>query len=150
MNLFNGETFEAEKGKGAKFKGKRIKTSETAFLKDAVLSIDVSYAPNSVEPITPFMKIAKSVRSFGSASLEICHVASGHFDAYVDLRGILRTFDFAAAMLIVKEAGGIVTQPDDKGFDGYPLSKLYRFSVIAAANESIYREIVSIISQFKK
>jgi fructose-1,6-bisphosphatase/inositol monophosphatase family enzyme len=96
------------------------------------------------------MMIAKSVRSFGSASLEICHVASGHFDAYVDLRGMLRTFDFAAAMLIVKEAGGIVVQPNGRGFDGYPLSKLSRFSVIAAANKDIHHEIMSIISQSKK
>ena len=149
MNLCNGETYEAEKGKGTKYKGKKIKTSETAFLNDAVLGIDISRAPNSVEPTVPFMKIAKSVRSFGSASLEICHVASGRFDAYVDLRGMLRTLDIAAAILIVKEAGGIVLQPDGKGFDGYPLSKLNRFSVIAAANESIHREITSIISQSK-
>jgi myo-inositol-1(or 4)-monophosphatase len=146
-NLCNGEMYEAEKGKGAKYKGEKIKTSETAFLNDAVLGIDISRAPNSVEPTAPFMKIAKSVRSFGSASLEICHVASGRFDAYVDLRGMLRTFDIAAAILVVREAGGIVLQPDGKGFDGYPLSELNRFSVIAAANENIRLEIMSIMSQ---
>jgi myo-inositol-1(or 4)-monophosphatase len=147
MNLCNGETYEAEKGKGARYKGQRIKTSEIAFLKDAILGIDISRAPDSVASMVPFMKVAKSVRSFGSAALEICHVASGLFDAYVDLRGMLRTLDIAAATLIVKEAGGIVLQPDGRGFDNYPLSELNRFSVIAAANENIHHEIASIISQ---
>jgi myo-inositol-1(or 4)-monophosphatase len=146
-NLFNGEMYEAEKGKGAKYDGEKIKTSETAFLNDAVLGIDISRAPNSVELTAPFMKIAKSVRSFGSASLEICNVASGRFDAYVDLRGMLRPLDIAAAILIVKEAGGIILQPHGKGFDGYPLSELNHFSIIAAANEKIRHEIAYIISQ---
>jgi myo-inositol-1(or 4)-monophosphatase len=92
------------------------------------------------------MQKAKSVRSFGSASLEICHVASGRLDAYVDLRGMLRALDFAAAMLIVEEAGGIFVQRDGRGFDGYRLSELNRFSVLAAANENIYRELASNIS----
>jgi len=146
MNLCTGEMYEAERGKGSKYKGEKIKTSETAFLKDAVFGIDISHAPNSVEPTVPFLKIVKSVRSFGSASLEICHVASGRFDAYVDLRGMLRPLDIAAALLIVKEAGGIVLQPDGEGFDGYPLSEMNRFSVVASANENLHREIMSVIS----
>jgi myo-inositol-1(or 4)-monophosphatase len=147
MNLCNSETYEAEKGKGARHNSEEIRTSETALLKEAVIGIDISRAPDSIEPTVPFMKIAKSVRSFGSASLEICHVASGRFDAYVDLRGKIRTLDIAAAILIVKEAGGIILQSDGKGFDGYPLSELNRFSVIVSANENIRREIMSIISQ---
>jgi myo-inositol-1(or 4)-monophosphatase len=147
MNLCDGETFEAEKGKGARHNGKRIRTSGVVSLGEAVLGIDVSRSPSSVEPTVPFMRKAKSVRSFGSAALEICYVASGRLDAYVDLRGMLRTLDFAAAMLIVKEAGGIFVQHDGKGFDGYHLSELNRFSVLAAANENIYREIASNVLQ---
>ena len=143
MNLCDGETFEAEKGKGARSNGKEIRTSDVVSLGEAVLGIDVSRSPDSVEPTIPFMQKAKSIRSFGSAALEICHVASGRLDAYVDLRGMLRTLDFAAAMLIVEEAGGIFVQHDGKRFNGYRLSELSRFSVLAAANENIYREIAS-------
>jgi len=146
MNLCDGETFEAEKGKGSRSNCKEIRTSDVVSLGEAVLGIDVSRSPDSVEPTIPFMQKAKSVRSFGSAALEICHVASGRLDAYVDLRGMLRALDFAAAMLIVKEAGGIFVQRDGRGFDGYRLSELNRFSVLAAANENIYRELASNIS----
>lgn len=146
MNLCLGETFEARKGKGAKFQGSEIKTFETLRLKDAVLGVDVSRAPNSVELIVPLIKKARCVRSFGSASLEICHVASGFFDAYVDLRGALRTLDIAASLLIIKEAGGTVTQPNGAGFNGYPLTEMNRFSVIAAANKTLHREILTVLS----
>ncbi|MBS7615572.1 hypothetical protein KEJ18_07615 [Candidatus Bathyarchaeota archaeon] len=145
MNLCSGETFEARKDAGAKFQDKEIKTSETLYLKDAVLGVDVSRAPNSVELAAPLIKKARCIRSFGSASLEICHVASGFFDAYVDLRGVLRPLDIAAALLIVKEAEGTVTQPTGAGFNGYLLTEMNRFSVIAAANKTLHREIFSVL-----
>ena len=146
MNLCDGETFEAEKGNGARRNGKVIGTSGTVSLRDAVIGVDVSRSPNSVKTSAPFMQKAKTVRSFGSAALEICYVASGRLDAYVDLRGMLRTVDFAAAMLITREAEGIFVQPDGRGFGGYRLSELNRFSVLAAANEDIYAELVSNIT----
>jgi len=146
MNLCDGETFEAEKGKGARRNGKAIETSGTVSLKDAVIGVDVSRSPDSLEPSLPFIRKAKTVRSFGSAALEICYVASGRLDAYVDLRGMLRTVDFAAAMLIVREAGGIFVQSDGIGFSSYRLSELSRFSVLAAANEGIYTELASNIN----
>jgi myo-inositol-1(or 4)-monophosphatase len=146
MNLCHGETFEAEKGKGARCNGKRVRASDVVSLKDAVLGVDVSRSPDSVGRSAPFMRKAKTVRSFGSAALEICYVASGRLDAYVDLRGMLRTVDFAAVMLIVEEAGGIFVQSDGRGFSGYRLSELNRFSVLAAANEGIYRELASNIT----
>ncbi|MEM2888143.1 MAG: inositol monophosphatase family protein [Candidatus Bathyarchaeia archaeon] len=147
MNLCSGETFEAKKGEGAKFQGKEIKTSETLYLKDAILGVDVSRAPNTVELAVPLMKKARCVRAFGSASLEICHVASGFLDAYVDLRGALRTLDIAAALLIVKEAGGTMTQHNGAGFNGYLLTEMNRFSVIAAANKTLHRDIFTFLAK---
>jgi len=147
MNLDNGGIYMAERGKGAQCNGKRIKPSEMTVLKDAVLSIDISRTPDIVERVVPIMKIVKSVRSLGSASLEICYVASGLLEAYVDIRRKLRTVDIAAGMLILKEAGGVFLQLDGKEFYGVPLTELNRFSVIAAANHEVYNEIVSLISK---
>jgi len=145
MNLFNGGIYSAEKGKGARYNGKTIKPSEIVSLRDSVLSIDLSRTPEAVAKVVPLMKTVKSVRSFGSAALEICHVASGFLEAYVDVRAKLRTLDIAAGMLILKEAGGVFLQPDGEGLHGVSLTELKRFSVVAAANEEIYREIVSLI-----
>jgi myo-inositol-1(or 4)-monophosphatase len=147
MDLSDGGIYESSRGNGAYYNGKEIKTSDTIVLDEAVLSVDVSRAPDSVEKIVPLVRAAKSIRSLGSAALEICQVASGHLDAYVDVRGKLRTVDIAAAMLIVKEAGGVFLQPDGLSFSNYPLDELNRFSVIASANEKIHERIVSLISK---
>jgi myo-inositol-1(or 4)-monophosphatase len=53
--------------------------------------------------------IVRRIRSMGCTSLEMCLVASGKLDAFVDLRGNIRVVDFAAGKLIVEEAGGQVT-----------------------------------------
>jgi len=145
IDLSNGAIYEAEKGKGARYMGKKIKPSDTSVLEEAVLSVDVSRSPETVEKVVPLMKTVKSVRSLGSAALEISHVASGFLDAYVDIRTKLRTLDFAAGMLILREAGGLFIQPDGRGFEGVSLTELSRFSVIAAANEEICGELVSLL-----
>ena len=145
IDLSNGAIYEAEKGKGARHMGKKIEPSDISVLEEAVLSVDVSRSPETVEKVVPLMKTVKSVRSLGSAALEICHVASGFIDAYVDIRTKLRTLDFAAGMLVLKEAGGLFIQPDGRGFEGVSLTELSRFSVIAAANEEICGEIASLL-----
>ena len=145
INLCDGDIFEAEKGKGARYNGGAAKPSRTTRLEDAVLSIDVSRAPHSVEKVVCLMKTVKSVRSLGSAALEVCYVASGLLDAYVDLRGKLRTLDIAAAMLILKEAGGILLQPNGEDLNGFPMTELNRVSVIGAANNAIYEELTALL-----
>jgi len=146
IDLFGGELYVAERGEGAWRDGKRIAPSKTSALKDALVSINVSSTPNRLCMAVPIMKAAKRVRALGAASLEICHVASGVLDAYVDLRGKIRTLDFAAAMLILREAGGFFSLLDSDDVDDVPLTRLKRFSIIAAANENLYTQIFSFIS----
>jgi fructose-1,6-bisphosphatase/inositol monophosphatase family enzyme len=110
------------------------------------VSVDVSRSVESVRKTAPIMGRVKGLRALGSASLEICHVACGLLDAYVDLRGILRTVDFAAGMLIVKEAGGVFLQPKGESLPNVPLTEVKRFSVVASANMSIFNEIASLIN----
>lgn len=147
MNLSHGGIYEAEKCKGARYNGKSIEPSKTASLEDSVLSVDISRTPGIIGKVSSLMETVKSLRAFGSAALEICHVASGFLDAYVDVRTRLRTVDIAAGMLILREGGGVFLQPDGKGFHGVPLTELNRFSVIAAANEEIYKKIVSLVGK---
>ena len=144
ISLSNGNLYAAEKGRGAWLNGKRIKTSNVSDLSESIVSIDISSTPERLEWIIPIMKAAKRIRSLGSTSLEICHVASGIMDAHIDLRGKIRTLDFAAAMLILKESGGIFGFLDrDEHDEEIPLTRLKRFSIIAAATEELYSQIIS-------
>ncbi|MBS7639320.1 MAG: inositol monophosphatase family protein [Candidatus Bathyarchaeia archaeon] len=145
IDLFDGGLYSAIKGKGAEYNGRPIKPSDIRSLKDAIVSIDVSRSRKSIKRTAPIMGRVKGLRSLGSASLEICHVASGLLDAYIDLRDMLRTIDFAAGMLIVREAGGLFLQPSGEEIPNVPLTEVRRFSVIASANRNIFDEIISLI-----
>jgi len=146
ISLFNGELYVAERDEGARRDGKKIAPSKISSLKESIVSVDVSSSPERLDMAVPVMKAARRVRSLGAASLEICHVASGALDAYVDVRGKIRTLDFAAAMLILQESGGFFGLLNTDEREEIPLTKLRRFSIVAAANENLYSQIISLIS----
>ena len=109
-NLAADEVFTAVKGKGAFLNGKAIHPSEKTGLNVSALSV---YAPS------PMMKklldagySARRSRKFGASALELCYVACGRLEGFLDLRGTLRITDAAAAILILEEAGGVVSLPE--------------------------------------
>lgn len=145
IDLYDGGVFSAEKDEGARYNGKLIKPSNVKSIKEAIVSVNVTRSLESLRRITPIAKQVRGLRALGSASLEICYVASGFLDAYVDLRGKLRTMDFAAGTLVIREAGGILLQPNGEEIPNIPLTEINRFPIIAAANKNIFDEIVSLI-----
>ena len=83
---------------------------------EAVIGLDLNtYKVKEVVPkVTALIEKTKHIRHYGANALEVCYVANGLTDAFIDLRGKIRTTDVAAGFLIVKEAGGIVTTPDNQ------------------------------------
>jgi fructose-1,6-bisphosphatase/inositol monophosphatase family enzyme len=71
-------------------------------------------------------------------------VADGSTDAFVDIRGKLRTTDVAAAFLILKEAGGIITSPDNLPVDR-ELDPRGTLSFVASANLQIHQKILDLV-----
>src|ERR671935_265253 len=61
--------------------------------------------PTIVERLAPIIVQAYHIRQFGANALEMCFLARGFLDAYIDLRGKIRPTDIAAGYLIAKEAG---------------------------------------------
>lgn len=114
-NLANGDVYTAEKGHGAFLNNERIHVSSRSKLPEMSL---LSYTHHPYEVLAN-NKSVRRVRVFGSAALELCYIASGVFDAFIDMRGMLRVTDIAAGKLIVEEAGGMVTDGD-----GAPLKTL--------------------------
>lgn len=145
VDLYNGEIFSAEKGSGAKRNGQMIKPSDQKSIRNSIIAINITKNVKAAKKLLPIIGRAKGIRSFGSAALEICHVACGFLEAYIDLRGVLRTIDFAASMLILNEAGGILLQPNGESIPNVPLTEIKRFSVIASANREIFEEISSLM-----
>jgi myo-inositol-1(or 4)-monophosphatase len=150
-DLFRDVTYTAEKGKGSWREDDRIWPSCNVSLEDAVIGMDLnSYRVDKIAPrLTTLIKKTKHIRHFGANALELCYVADGSTDAFVDIRGKLRTTDVAAACLIVKEAGGILTRPDGKVLDA-KLDPGQKVEFVAAANSEIHGRILSLLKPGKE
>jgi myo-inositol-1(or 4)-monophosphatase len=72
-------------------------------------------------------------------------VADGKTDAFVDIRGKLRTTDMAAAWLILREAGAVITGPDGEELE-VRLDPKQKVEFVASANHEIHRTILSLIN----
>jgi len=141
-DLVHDKVYTAQKNRGAYLNGKRINPSDTADLKDALIGVDCNTfrIRELIDRLEGLFVKAKHFRHFGANALEICYVADGHTDAFIDIRGKLRVTDMAASQLILTEAGGIMLTPKGTELDA-PLEATQRVSFIAAANSKIYEAI---------
>jgi myo-inositol-1(or 4)-monophosphatase len=115
------EMFWAEKGTGAYLNERRLRVSARRDLKDALFATGIPFA--AVTPrnrlafartLGALMPVTAGVRRFGSAALDLAWVAAGRYDGYWELG--LKPWDVAAGALIVREAGGTVTNPSGAEF----------------------------------
>jgi len=102
-----GREYHAAAGRGAYLGKKRLHVSHAPELSESTLGL-YGFA-QSPRVMCTLARTCKGVRMAGCASLELCHVASGAIDGFVDLRGKLRMTDVAAGALLVREAGGMIT-----------------------------------------
>lgn len=121
------ELFTAEKGGGARLNGEPIHVTDTTELGKSMLASGFPYDAwsthaNNCREWERFIRSTISVRCDGSASLDLCHTACGRLDGYWELD--LEAWDMAAGVLIVQEAGGVVTQTDGKPFSHLQCSVL--------------------------
>lgn len=149
-DLIHNITYTAQKNRGAFKNGKKIKPSETSNIEEAVIGIDLNtFKIKELQTkLERLFKIGKHFRHFGANALEICYVADGYTDAFIDIRGKLRVTDMVASYLILQEAGGIIVTPEGKELN-IPLAPTERLSFIAASNRRIYEAIRESLTQNK-
>jgi myo-inositol-1(or 4)-monophosphatase len=110
-----GETFSAGLGGGAFLNGARISVSEVDSLGEAILATGFPYRRNelehsNLENFNRFFYDVRGMRRMGSAAIDLAYVAAGRLDAYWELH--LSPHDVAGGALLVREAGGLVTDAD--------------------------------------
>ncbi len=115
-NPVNDEMFWAEKGGGAFLNERRLRVSGRREFKDALFATGIPFAAVSgarrlafARTLGVLMPQVAGIRRFGAAALDMAWVAAGRFDGYWELG--LKPWDMAAGLLIVREAGGFVTDP---------------------------------------
>lgn len=138
-NLVNGDVYTAERGEGAFLNNKRIHVSSRSELSELSV-MSYSHRPHAVAVNNHNVR---RVRVFGSAALELCYVASGIFDAFIDLRWMLRVTDIAAGKLIVEEAGGLVTDGEGKQLTT-PFDVKQRVNVVAS-NRKVHDKLLELV-----
>lgn len=145
-DLFHDTTYTALQGKGAYRDGKKITPSARTSLEEAVIGLDLnSYKVKEIAPqLTSLIQKTKHIRHFGANALELCYVADGLTDAFVDIRGKLRVTDMAAGFLIVKEAGGIITAPEGHALD-VKLDPKQKIKFIASGNKQMHKKILGLV-----
>ncbi|MDR2202734.1 MAG: hypothetical protein LBE76_00185 [Nitrososphaerota archaeon] len=145
-DLYHDTTYIAQEGTGAYRDGKRIKTSQITSLQKAVIGMDLNTYKGAeiTHKITDLIQQTRHIRHYGANALELCYVANGITDAFVDIRGKLRTTDVAAGFLIIKESGGIVTGVDNQTIN-VKLDPKQTLKMIASGNTKIHETILGLV-----
>jgi myo-inositol-1(or 4)-monophosphatase len=112
FNPMLDEMFCAERGSGAFLNGRRLAVSAAAILSHSLLATGFPYdiresKDNNINYFVEMARKARAIRRAGSAALDLAYVAAGRFDGFWELK--LRPWDTAAGCLLVREAGGLVT-----------------------------------------
>lgn len=154
LDLFTGDIYSASKQKGSFLNNKKINVrNEKDFssitsledLKsiDVLIGTNVSGVPlNILDEISRVISFSSHIRHFGANALELCYFARGFIDAYIDIRGKIRSTDMAAAYLIAKEAGGKLYSPNGHELDS-ELGLKKTLSFYAVSNKRLFDLIKS-------
>jgi NAD+ kinase len=140
-NFANGNFFEAEKGKGCWLNNKEVKPSDIINISDMTLG---GFTKSGTSEASKLVDNARRMRVLGSVVLELSYVASGRYDAFLDLRGS-RIIDIAASKLILEEAGGIITNKYGQKLNN-TLSIYEKTIVVAANNKILHKQMIDILN----
>jgi myo-inositol-1(or 4)-monophosphatase len=139
------ETYTAERGSGATLNGEPIGVSDTDALIRALLATGFPYdrdeVPVALDIFGQFAMRTQSMRRLGSAALDLCYVAMGRLDGYYE-RGV-KAWDIAAGVLILREAGGKVSD-----YLGHELD--LRIGEVVASNGPLHPSLISVTSQYHR
>lgn len=124
------ECFSAVRGQGAFLNERRLQVSGVREMVGAMLCTGFPYdvhttQENNLNYFSNFVLKSQAVRRLGSAALDLCYVAAGRLDGFWELS--LNAWDIAAGMLIVEEAGGVVTN-----MAGKPIELVPPYSIVAS------------------
>jgi myo-inositol-1(or 4)-monophosphatase len=139
------ELYHAALGGGAFRNGRRIQVSRETAFERALLATGFSYdkahaEDDNLAEFRAALKAARELRRDGSASLDLCYVASGRLDGYWEHK--LKRWDVAAGGLIVREAGGRVT--DRAGGDGW-----HSGHAIVATNGGVHDALLALLASVR-
>ncbi|XP_018328563.1 inositol monophosphatase 2-like [Agrilus planipennis] len=144
-NPFSMELYTAIKGSGAYLNGERIYSKETenigraSFIYELSLAKTASLRKMYLTRLKYLINEVEGIRSFGCAAMSICYIARGYFESY-QCDGLF-PWDYAAAALILREAGGYVCDPTGVEFD------LLKGDILACCTKKLAEQFVEVVNK---
>jgi myo-inositol-1(or 4)-monophosphatase len=137
-NPITDELFSAERGSGAFYNHGRLRVAGRTDLSDAVLACGAPHGERAgrdefIEEMQTLLPKVAGVRRFGAASLDLAYVAAGRVDGFWE-RG-LAPWDIAAGVVLVREAGGLVSDETNR-------NRFMETGTVVAANEAIHAALL--------
>ena len=141
FNPVTDEMYVAEKGHGAYLNDRRLRVAVRQNLPDILVASGAPFLGKDgrdqfLTELDAVVASTAGMRRFGSAALDLAWVASGRFDAFWERK--LKPWDIAAGILIVREAGGVVTDLDGR-------DRMMDNGHILAANEMLHRQLLDLL-----
>ncbi len=141
FNPVTDEMYVAEKGQGAYLNDKRLRVAARKTMNTALLATGIPFLGREghekfLKELEAVMAVSAGVRRFGSAALDLAYVAAGRYDGFWE-RG-LKAWDMAAGVLLVREAGGFVSDLEGG-------ARMLDTGHILAANETLHPQILKLL-----
>jgi myo-inositol-1(or 4)-monophosphatase len=141
FNPVTDEMYIAEKGSGAFLNNKRLRVAARREMKASLSATGIPYLGREgherfLAELASVMAVSSGVRRFGSAALDLAYVAMGRYDAFWE-RG-LKAWDIAAGLLLVREAGGLVTDLNCS-------DRMLETGDVLAANEALHPQFLKLL-----
>ncbi|MBU0455227.1 MAG: inositol monophosphatase family protein [Pseudomonadota bacterium] len=138
---FKEDLFTASRGEGAQRNSRRLRVGQKKLLKDALIGTGIpKNDPINDEIYFTLLKQVTqnslAVRDMGSAALHLAYVAAGQLDGFFQLD--LKPWDIAAGALLVKEAGGLIT--DANGNENY-----LKTGSVVCGNPKIFKQLLMLV-----
>lgn len=146
LDPLKDELFWAVKGDGAFVNGQRLRVSSRGRISECVFATGIPFLGKPghelfLKEVNEVMAVSAGIRRFGAASLDLAYVAAGRFDGYWE-RG-LSEWDMAAGIIIIREAGGFVSQIDGG-------EKMLAQGDILATNSNVNQQISDILRKARR
>ncbi|MDD2442112.1 MAG: inositol monophosphatase family protein [Eubacteriales bacterium] len=142
FNPYSGELFLAKEQGGSFLNGERIQTSSVTRLADSLVGFgttpyDRTLAHTTFQLVEQVFLRTLEVRRSGSAALDLAYIACGRLDGFFEMT--LQPWDYAAGSLLIREAGGIITN-----WQGQDPS-LRRGDSVLAASRAVHADLLGLI-----
>ena len=144
VNLSNGDEFWAEKGSGGWLNGKQLRPQSDDVIR--LVCYEAQVPGRDIPRIMPLLSKGAKTRCMGATALDLAYLGAGASSVFVT-PSLSRSFDFAGGWLLIREAGGLITDISGKEIDDVRLDLKKSSSLLAAGNRKLHSMALKLLSK---